>query len=226
MAFAEQEGHDIVITNKSRPTWRPCTANALCELIKIVLKDDAKHDKVLIHTDTDLLFTSSAKDYLQQNPIGCGSKAFRGNKGRWKWAKKAQRDPRIKRLINEMLDGDSSALRIGRVSGAFMPWDRFKAFGVIYNHYFNNRFFEKNPKRHWPLPEIAIPTILYLLEGPDAKFQPALIQAPETKKITTNSIKKRLRNGDCFGLKKVGRDTNSEAFQYLNYLQSEALKRP
>ena len=135
-----------MITNKSRPTWRPCTANALCELIKTVLKDDTKHDKVLIHTDTELLFTSSAKNYLQQHPIGCSSKVFRGNKGRWKWAKKAQRDPRIKRLINEILDSDSSALSIDRVSGAFMPLDRFKAFGVIYNHYFNNRFFEQNPK--------------------------------------------------------------------------------
>jgi hypothetical protein len=106
-----------------------------------------------------------------------------------------------------------------------MPWDRFKAFGVIYNHYFNNRFFEQNPKQHLPLTEIAIPTILRLLEGPDAKFQPVLIQAPATKRITTNSIKKSLQNGDYFGLKKVTRDTNSEAFQYLNYLQSEALKR-
>ena len=93
-------------------------------------------------------------------------------------------------MINELLDGDPTALRISRVSDAFMPWDRFKAFGVIYNHYFDNRFFEQNPKRHWPLPEIAIPTILHLLEGSDTKFQPVLIQAPETKKITITSIKK------------------------------------
>ena len=62
LAFAEQEGHDIVITKKSRPTWRPCTANALCELVKTVLADNIEHDKVLIHTDTDLLFTSAAKN--------------------------------------------------------------------------------------------------------------------------------------------------------------------
>lgn len=225
LAFAEQEGHDIVITKKSRPTWRPCTANALCELVKTVLADNIEHDKVLIHTDTDLLFTSTAKNYLEQHAIGCGSKAFRGKKGRWKWSQKALRDPRIKRLIKEMLDGDPNALRIGRVSGAFMPWDRFKAFGVIYNHYFDNRFFEQHPKRHWPLPEIAIPTILHLLEGAEAKFQPVLIHAPETKKIKKNIIKKSLKRGDCFGLKKIARDTNSEAFQYLNYLQSEESKR-
>ena len=65
MAFAEQEGHDIVITKKSRQTWRPCTANALCELIKTALKDDTKHDKVLIHTDTDLLFTRKVKRHLK-----------------------------------------------------------------------------------------------------------------------------------------------------------------
>jgi hypothetical protein len=161
--------------------------------------------------DTGLLFTSSAKDYLQQHPIGCGSKVFRGNKGRQKWAKKAQRDPRIKRLINEILDCDSIALLIGRVSGAFIPWDRFKAFGVICDHYFNNRFFEQNPTQHWPLTEIAIPTILCLLEGTDAKLQPVIIQSPATKKITTNSIKKaaKLR---LFRIKKVARDTNGEAF--------------
>ena len=45
LAFAEQEGHDIVITKKSRPTWRPCTANALCELVKTVLADNIEHDK-------------------------------------------------------------------------------------------------------------------------------------------------------------------------------------
>ena len=224
LAFAEQEGHDVVITKKSRPTWRPCTANALCELIKTVLADDITHDKVLIHTDTDLLFTSTAKDYLAQHPIGCGSKAFRGTKGRWKWAKKALRDPRLKRLVNEMLDGDASGLRIGRVSGAFMPWDRFKAFGVIYNYYFNNRFFEQHPRRHWPLPEIAIPTILQLLEGTESQFQPALIHAPETKKISANIIKKSLKSGDCFGLKKIARNPNSEAFKYLNHLQSEEAK--
>lgn len=89
LAFAEQEGHDIVITKKSRPTWRPCTANALCELVKTVLADNIEHDKVLIHTDTDLLFTSAAKNYLAQHSIGCGSRAFRGKKGRWKWAQKA-----------------------------------------------------------------------------------------------------------------------------------------
>ena len=61
MAFAEQEGHDIVITKKSRQTWRPCTANALCELIKTALKDDIKHDKALIHTDTYLLFLKKIK---------------------------------------------------------------------------------------------------------------------------------------------------------------------
>ena len=30
LAFAEADGHDIVITNKRRSTWGPCTANALC----------------------------------------------------------------------------------------------------------------------------------------------------------------------------------------------------
>ena len=30
LAFAEAEGHDIVLTNKRRSTWGPCTANALC----------------------------------------------------------------------------------------------------------------------------------------------------------------------------------------------------
>ena len=111
----------------------------------------------MIRTDTDLLFTSSAKDYLKQHPIGFGAKVFRWNEGRWKWAKKLQRDPRINGVSNEMLERDSSAIRIG---------------AVIRNHYFNNRFFEKNSKQHCPLPEIAIPTILHLLEGPDAKLQP------------------------------------------------------
>ena len=124
-----------------------------------------------------------------------------------------------------MLDGDSSLLRIGRVSGAFMPWDRFKTFGAIYNHYFDNRFFEQHPKRHWPLPEIAIPTILHLLEGAQSKFQPALIRAPDSKEITTKAIDYGLKSGDYYGLKKVSRDTESEAFQYLNHLQAKAARR-
>ena len=225
MAFAEQEGHDIVITKKSRPTWRPCTANALCELIKTALKDGTKHDKVLIHTDTDLLFTRKVRRHLKKHAIGCGNKPFRAKSGRWKWVKKAQKDPRVRRLTEEMLDGDASSLRIGRVSGAFMPWDRFKAFGVIYNHYFDNPFFEQHPKRHWPLPEIAIPTILHLLEGSNSTFQPALIRAPDTSDITTTTIDHGINSGDYFGLKKVARNTESEAFQYLNHLQSKAARR-
>ena len=124
-----------------------------------------------------------------------------------------------------MPDGDPSSLRIGRVSGAFMPWDRFKAFGVIYNHYFHNHFFEQHPKRHWPLPEIAIPTILHLLEGSKSTFKPALIRAPDSSEITTQSIDHGIKSGDYFGLKKVARNTDSEAFQYLNHLQSKAARR-
>ena len=79
-AFAEREGHSIVFTERRQPTWRPCTAYALCELIKTALADHHSHDKVLIHTDTDLLVSAKAKDQLQNHRIGCGNSAFRYDK--------------------------------------------------------------------------------------------------------------------------------------------------
>ena len=221
-ALAEREGHSIVFTNRRRPTWRPCTAYALCELIKTALADDHIPDKVLIHTDTDLLVSGEAKKRLIKSRIGCGERSFRGEKGRWKWSKKAQNDPRIQRFIAEMLDGDPSQLRMGRICGAYMPWSVFKNFGLIYNQYFDTSYFEKNPKRHWPLTEIAIPTILRLLQGPNQRFRAPLIKVPKNNKVSPNSIDRLRRRGDSFGLKKISRDTDSEAFHYLMRLQEQA----
>ncbi|MAI96800.1 MAG: hypothetical protein CMN95_08825 [Synechococcus sp. MED650] len=222
VAFAEQEGHDIVFTKRSRITSRPCTANALCELIKTALADERSHDKVLIHTDTDLLFSTKAIRKLQKHSIGCGDSAFRGDEGRWKWAAKALADPRIQRFTTEMLDGDTNGLRMGRVCGAFMPWGVFKPFGALYNQYFDNRYFEKQPKRHWPLTEIAIPTILRLLQGPNVRFRSPLIKVPNNTAISQRTIERLIRRGDSCGIKKVARDPDSDAFRYLMRLQAEA----
>ena len=222
LAFAEREQHSIVLTRRSRPTWRPCTAYALSELIKAVLADALASDAVLIHTDTDLLFSRATTARLKNHRIGCGDKPFRGTNGRWKWTTKATADPRIQRLVKELLDGDPSALRIGRVCGAYMPWSVFKTFGVIYNHYFDNNYLERHPKRHWPVTEIAIPTILRYLEGPDCAFQPPLIKAPKNKKVSQAMIKRSLRREDCFGFKKIARASNLDALEYLQTLQQEA----
>jgi hypothetical protein len=77
LKFVEQNDHDIVICKKSRSTWHYCASNALCELIKTTLKDDISHDKVLIHTDTDLLFSEGIKAHLGQHSIDCANKPFR-----------------------------------------------------------------------------------------------------------------------------------------------------
>jgi len=222
-AFAEREGHSIVFTNRRQPTWRACTAYALCELIKTVLADQHSHDKVLIHTDTDLLVSGKAKDQLQKHRIGCGNSAFRyDKKSPWKWAAPAVADPRLKRFAAEMLDGDVSKLRSGRVCGAYMPWSVFKTFGVIYNYFFKDDYFKRKPHRIWPLAEIAIPSILHLLEDQDASFQPPLIKVPKKKKVSCKSIDRMIERRDSFGLKKIARDTDSEAFQYLMRLQAQA----
>ena len=188
LEFADQNGHDIVICKKSRSTWRPCTSNALCELIKTTLKDNIRHDKVLIHTDTDLLFSEGIKTHLQQHSIGCGNKPFRFSNRGWKWCSKAKADPRIDRLILEMLDGDPTSLRVGRVCGSFMPWDLFKSFGVMYNYYFNDTFFDKNQNAFWPITEIAIPTILQLLAGQGREFELPLIRNPKEKIDRKNDL--------------------------------------
>ena len=220
--LAAREGHSIVFTQRRRPTWRPCTAYALCELIETALADNICHDKVLIHTDTDLLVSTEAKEQLSQNRVGCGDKSFRGDKGGWKWTQKALADPRLRRFVTEMLDGDPSRLRMGRICGAYMNWSVFKIFGVMYNHYFNNSYFEKNPKRHWPLTEVAIPSILRLIHGPEVRFCSPLIKVPKNKGVSPRSIDRLRRRGDSFGLKKISRDTDSDAFQYLMRLQAQA----
>ena len=220
-AFAEREGHSIVFTQRQQPTWRVCTAYALCELIKTVLADQHIHDKVLIHTDTDLLVSRKVKDHLVKNRIGCENNFFRFNKN-WKWTAKAKADPRLERLTKELLDGDLSKLRSGRVCGAFMPWPVFQIFGVIFRYYFKDDYFKRKPERHWPVTEIAIPSILHFLEGQDATFSPPLIEVPKDKNVPRHMIDRLLKRGDQFGLKKIARDTNSESFQYLMHLQAQA----
>lgn len=221
-AFAEREGHSIVFTKRSQPTWRPCTAYALCELVKTALADHQIHDKVLIHTDTDLLVSAKAKDQLQNHRIGCGNKQCRLANSRWRWGAKAKADPRLKCFIKEILDGDLSKLRSGRVCGAYMPWAVFKIFGVIYNHYFKNNYLKKNPQCVWPVTEIAIPSILHLLEGQGNSFQPPLIKVPKEKEVSCKMIDQLLENNDNFGLKKIMRNSDSEAFQYVMRLQAQA----
>ena len=223
-AFAEREGHNIVFTKRRQPTWRPCTAYALCELIKTALSDQHIHDKVLIHTDTDLLVSAKAKDQLQNNRIGCGNNFFKFSNVRWKWTGKAKADPRLQNFIQEMLDGDLSKLRSGRVCGVFMPWAVFQLFGVMFRYYFKDDYFKRKPERHWPVTEIAIPSILHLLEGQDAIFSPPLIEVPKDKKVPRHMIDRLLKRGDHFGLKKIARDPNSDAFQYALRLQAQAAK--
>ena len=223
-AFAEREGYSIVFTERRQPTWRPCTAYALCELIKTALADHHIHDKVLIHTDTDLLVSAKAKDQLQNHRIGCGNSQCRLENSRWRWGAKAKADPRLKRFIKEILDGDLSKLRSGRVCGAYMPWSVFKIFGVIYYHYFKNNYLKKNPESVWPVTEIAIPSILHHLEGQNASFQPPLIEVPKDKKVPRQTIDRLLKRGDQFGLKKIARDTDSDAFHYVMRLQAQAAR--
>ena len=223
-AFAEREEYSIVFTERRQPTWRPCTAYALCELIKTALADHHIHDKVLIHTDTDLLVSAKAKDQLQNHRIGCGNSQCRLENSRWRWGAKAKADPRLKRFIKEILDGDLSKLRSGRVCGAYMPWSVFKIFGVIYYHYFKNNYLKKNPESVWPVTEIAIPSILHHLEGQNASFQPPLIEVPKDKKVPRQTIDRLLKRGDQFGLKKIARDTDSDAFHYVMRLQAQAAR--
>ena len=225
-AFAAKEGHSIVFTKRRKPTWRPCTAYALCELIKTVLADHHIHDKVIIHTDTDLLLSSKAKDQLRNHRIGCGDKAFHiDSQSSWKWSSKAKSDPHLKRFVSEILDNDFSKLRVGRVCGTYMPWQTFKNFGILFNSYFNNNYFIRSPKRHWPVTEIAIPSILHFLEGEDAIFHPPLIQVPEGKHISRQTIKQLLKKSEHFGIKKLARETNSEALQFAMRLQDQVSQK-
>ena len=224
IAFAQRNDHEIVITELSRSTWSTCTAHAFCELVHTALNDDVRHDKVLIHTDTDLLFSAGAVHHLSNHSIGCESNRFRGAKGRWKWSPKVLTDPRIQRFVHEMLDGDVKALRQGRVCGAFMPWSVFKPFGVLFNHFFDDQYFDMNADQRWPLNEVAIPSLLRLLAGPKVSFASVLIKAPQKKELfTRKSIRKSLRSGDCFGLKKVSHSPDDKLFRFIMKLQMKTL---
>ena len=223
--FAEADGHSIVLSKSSRPTWPTCTANAFAELVQTVLSDQRRHDKVLIHTDTDLLFSGAVTRHLKRNRIGCGDSQYRGDNARWKWSGMVTQDPRIQRFVNEMLDGDISALRQGRVCGAFMPWSVFKPLGALFNHFFQDDYFETNASRRWPLTEIAIPTLLRLLEGSEPSFASVLIKAPKAgKPVSPGMIRKNLRRGDVFGMKMktISCTPDNKVFRLLMHLQSQA----
>ena len=222
IAFAQRNDHDIVITERSRSTWSTCTAHAFCELVHTALNDDVRHDKVLIHTDTDLLFSAGAVHHLRNHSIGCESNRFRGAKGRWKWSPKVLNDPRIQRFVHEMLDGEVKGLRQGRVCGAFMPWSVFKPFGVLFNHFFDDQYFDMHAKQRWPLNEVAIPTLLRLLVGTEVPFANVLIKTPQRKKLyTRKSIRRSLRSGDCFGLKKISLSPDDKIFRFVMKLQNK-----
>jgi hypothetical protein len=49
-----------------------------------------------------------------------------------------------------------------------------------------------------------------------------LIKVPKKKKVSCKSIDRMIERRDSFGLKKIARDTDSEAFQYLMRLQAQA----
>ena len=49
-----------------------------------------------------------------------------------------------------------------------------------------------------------------------------LIEVPKDKKVTRQMIDRVLKRGNQFGLKKISRDTDSEAFEYLMRLQKRA----
>ena len=222
IAYAQRNDHDIVITERSRSTWSTCTAHAFCELVHKALNDDVRHDKVLIHTDTDLLFSAGAVQHLRNHPIGCEANRFRGAKSRWKWSPKVLNDPRIQRFVHEMLDGEVKQLRQGRVCGAFMPWSVFKPFGVLFNHFFDDQYFDSHAKQRWPLNEVAIPTLLRLLVGAEVPFANVLIKTPQRKKLyTRKSIRKSLRSGDCFGLKKISLSPDDKIFRFVMKLQKK-----
>ena len=84
-----------------------------------------------------------------------------------------------------------------------MPWPVFQLFRIIFNYFFKDNYFKRKPQRHWPVIEIAIPSILHLLEGQDASFQPPLIEVPKDKKVPRQMIDRLLKKGDQFGLKKI-----------------------
>ena len=60
------------------------------------------------------------------------------------------------------------------------------------------------------------------MENQDASFQPPLIKVPKKKKVSCKSIDRMIERRDSFGLKKIARDTDSEAFQYVMRLQAQA----
>ena len=226
--FAEENNHDVVISEQSRTTWNTCTAHAFSELVKTALNDDVVHDKVLIHTDTDLLFSRKAAKHLKKHSIGSWDRKFRGPKGRWKWSQKVMQDPRIDHFVHEILDGDHTALCSGRVCGSFMPWSVFKPLGILFNHYFDNNYFDQYPKQRWPITEIAIPSILRLLQGPRTNFADILIKASEGKSDNpTRAIRRGLRDQDYFGLKikKASGTSDEKAFNLISRLQNKAAKR-
>ena len=220
-AFAEREGHSIVFTQHRRATWRYCTADALSELIKSALTDPSEHDAVLIHTDADLLFSSKIKTSILTGMVHCGEKKFK-TRTKWKWIKHSLSDPRIKTFTDRHFEGNYNNLSRGRVCGSLIPWNIFEKFSNIYLSAFDNNYFESTTKTQWPLTEVTIPTILRMITGDDQHFLPPLITAPKKKLITVRDIKRAFKQGDSFGLKKIARDTDSDAFHYLMRLQAQA----
>ena len=220
--YADQHGHDIVFTQHRRRTWRHCTANALKELISCASIHPESHHSFFIHTDSDLLFSPKVKKIIRSRRIACGSKAL-NPKSKWKWNGPAQQDPRLKAFACDYADNNFRNLYKGRVCGCSLPQKTFLQFSEIYLKYFNLDYIESNPGSEWPLAEIAIPSILRLAIDPSPKpFHPALISAPKTKTITVNSIKQALRKKSSYGMKKIARDTQSEAFTFLMDLQVKA----
>ena len=180
------------------------------------------HHSFFIHTDSDLLFSPKVKKIIRSRRIACGSKAL-NPKSKWKWNGPAQQDPRLKAFACDYADNNFRNLYKGRVCGCSLPQKTFLQFSEIYLKYFNLDYIESNPGSEWPLAEIAIPSILRLAIDPSPKpFHPALISAPKTKTITVNSIKQALRKKSSYGMKKIARDTQSEAFTFLMDLQVKA----
>ena len=200
----------------------PCTAYALKELIKTCASIHLNH--IIPHS---YRLRSAVLPQSQKNHLISQDRLRREGlnpKSRWKWNGPAQQDPRLKAFARDYADSRLRNLFKGGVCGCSLPQKTFLHIQRLSQIFSISITLIPTPNSEWPLAEIAIPSILRLATDPSpTPFHPALISAPKTKQDHRQaSIKQALRKKSSFGMKKIARDTQSEAFTFLMDLQVKA----
>ena len=218
--------YPISIAPSSRTTSTMTTLNALIELAQTLEQDEWLPDYVLWHSESDLLIKEGICSEISKYQYGAGTHHFSYADIEWSHAPLMRLDDRLNRLLENVFEGNSSNLRIGRIEGCFMDSKTWAFTTNKLSQFFDNDFFD-NASNHWCAEEILIPSLARMANLPNLRCRSQLIYTKPTipsadsdrnpgQDCITSADIINLRNENVFyGAKWFSPDLQNEARLFL-----------